>query len=397
MSKNVLLLVVLLSFGMMTNCKSGDDPTPEGPITPIEPNIPEGFYFGADLSYVNQILDHNGVYKEDGVAKDPYQIFNDHGTNLARFRLWHNPDWTKTVYDPAGDQLYNDLLDVEKGIKKTKDAGMESLLDFHYSDIWADPGKQEIPAAWQNITDLEVLKDSVYNYTFKTLNYLKGKGLMPELVQIGNETNCGMMYTNAPTEFPKLNVCDGNWSNIGQVINRAIEAVRAVEPATKIILHVADPKNADWWFGEMTTSGGVSDFDMIGISYYPIWHTTVSLGNISSTISSLKSKYSKEVIILETAYPWTTEGNDGYNNIFGGQTPLTGYPYTQQGQLDLITKITQEVIDGGGIGVVYWEPAWITSDMKDLWGTGSAWENCAFFDFTGNPVPALDWPSTDFK
>ena len=391
--RKIVLMSLLMGFGLLSNCKS-DDPNPSGPD---EPNVPEGYYFGADLSYVNQILDYNGVFKDDGATKDPYQIFSDHGTNLARFRLWHTPSWTKTVYDPAIDHMYNDLTDVEEGIQSAKDAGMEVLLDFHYSDIWADPENQDVPEAWENITNIEVLKDSVYNYTLQTLSYLKGKGLMPELVQIGNETNCGMMFSDAPDAFPKLNVCDGNWANIGQVINVAIDAVREVEASTKIILHVAEPQHVDWWFGEITTRGGVSDFDMIGISYYPLWHDDVPLGNISNTISSLKSKYSKEVIILETAYPWTTEGDDSYNNLFGGQTPLSGFPFTEQGQYDLLVRIAQEVIDGGGIGVVYWEPAWISSNMKDLWGTGSSWENCAFFDFSGNPVPAMDWPSAQFK
>jgi arabinogalactan endo-1,4-beta-galactosidase len=166
------------------------------------------FYFGADLSYVNQILDHGGVYKDDGEIRSPYKIFGDNGANLIRLRLWHNPTWTKEVYGASGTQLYNNLADVEKSIRLAKEQGMSVLLDFHYSDTWADPGKQEIPKAWQQITELSVLKDSVYQYTFKTLAYLDDKGLMPELVQIGNETNCGMLYTNAAAGFPSCNVCN---------------------------------------------------------------------------------------------------------------------------------------------------------------------------------------------
>src|SRR5690349_2827865 len=179
-----LLIVAALGFATCGN----DDEDP--PVDP--PRDLTGFYFGADLSYVNQILDHGGVYKDGGATKSPYQIFKDHGTKLVRLRLWHNPAWTKTVYTPAGDQLYNDILDVAKAIQLSKAQGMKVLLDFHYSDSWADPGKQEIPAAWQNIKSIDVLKDSVYNYTKKTLQYLDDKDLMPEFVQIGNETNCGM-------------------------------------------------------------------------------------------------------------------------------------------------------------------------------------------------------------
>jgi len=118
---------------------------------------------GADLSYVNQILDHGGIYKDSGEIRDPYRIFRENGTNLVRLRLWHNPVWTKEVYGDQGTQLYNDLADVEKSIEAAKTQGMAVLLDFHYSDTWADPGKQIPPAAWKNIRDLDVLRDSVYH------------------------------------------------------------------------------------------------------------------------------------------------------------------------------------------------------------------------------------------
>ena len=190
------MLSIIFSFIALVSCNTDDprrgvDPDPENKDSVIV----EQFYFGADLSYVNQILDHGGQYRDAGEVRDPYKIFKDHGANLARFRLWHNPQWTREVYGDAGTQLYNDLYDVEKSIRQAKAQGMEVLLDFHYSDTWADPGSQRVPAAWREITDIDVLADSVYDYTLKTLNYLNQKGLMPELVQIGNETNCGMMLT----------------------------------------------------------------------------------------------------------------------------------------------------------------------------------------------------------
>jgi arabinogalactan endo-1,4-beta-galactosidase len=310
-------------------------------------------------------------------------------------RLWHHPVWTKEVYGDDGTQLYNDIEDVSKAIQLAKAQGLQVLLDFHYSDSWADPGKQEIPEAWKNITTLSVLKDSVYNYTLKSLEYLHQKDLMPEFVQIGNETNCGMLYTNALTSFPACNACNGQWQQLGEVINSAIAAVEEAKAAssvkTKIILHVADPKNAEWWFDNIISAGKVTGFDIVGLSYYPIWHTTVTPEKLSDSILEFKTKYQRDIMILETAYPWTTDNNDGYNNIFGSQSPISGYPYTKQGQYDMLKLITQEVIDGGGIGVVYWEPAWITSDMKDLWGAGSSWENNAFFDFDGNVIPGMDF------
>jgi arabinogalactan endo-1,4-beta-galactosidase len=388
LKKIVFIAGVLILLA--SSCKDKKDTDPSPPKDEHENGI---FYFGADLSYVNQILDHNGVYKDNGAVKDPYKIFADRGTNLARFRLWHNPAWTKEVYGDQGTQLYNDLYDVEKSIRLAKAEGMEVLLDFHYSDTWADPGKQHIPAAWMNIKDIAVLKDSVYNYTYKTLQYLNQKGLLPELVQLGNETNCGFLYTDAPAGFPACNVCNGGWSNMGTVLNAGVKAVKDVTATTavktKIILHVADPKTIDWWFDNVKSR--VPDFDMIGFSYYPLWHTTVSLDQISERISAFKSKFNKDIIILETAYPWTTQHADSYNNLFGEKTPLNGYPFTEKGQYDFLVKLTQEVKEGGGIGLVYWEPAWITSNMKDLWGTGSSWENCTFFDFNGNTHKGIEY------
>lgn len=366
----------------------------ERPIVKAEPD----FYVGADLSYVNQILDHGGVYRDQNDVRSPYRIFGDHGTDLVRLRLWHNPVWTKEVYGENGTQLYNDLADVTKAISLSKQNVMRVLLDFHYSDMWADPGRQEIPKAWQDITELNVLADSVYRYTKLTLQSLDAKGLMPEFVQVGNETNCGMMYTNAKPSFPKLNGCEGNWANLGEVVNSAIRAIREVSATstvkTKVIIHVADPKNVEYYFDNLTASGKVSDFDIVGFSYYPIWHTTVGLDGLSESVKTFRTKYKKDVMILETAYPWSSGQDDNYNNLWGAETPINGYPYTVEGQTKIMQKIAAELKEGGGIGMIYWEPAWISSETKDLWGQGSSWENNTFFDFDGNVLPSIDYFKT---
>jgi arabinogalactan endo-1,4-beta-galactosidase len=166
---------------------------------------------------------------------------------------------------------------------------------------------------------------------------------------------------------------------------------------SKILLHVADPKNVEWWFDNITGQGGVSGFDIIGFSYYPLWHRTVSVEALSGSVSKFKTKYNRPVMILETAYPWTTDHKDAYNNQFGNETPIAGYPFSTQGQTDLLKKLTQEVIDGGGSGIVYWEPAWISSEMKDLWGTGSSWENNTLFDFDGNTLPSMDFMNYEYQ
>ncbi len=384
-----MLAGVLMAF-VFINC-SDDKGEPE----PEQPTV-DDFYYGADLSYVNQIIDHDGVFRDSSVEESPYKTFKQYGTKLVRFRLWHNPVWTKEIYGDAGTQLYNDIKDVERSIKSAREQGLEVLLDFHYSDSWADPGKQEIPAAWKEIKSISVLGDSVYNYTFKTLKYLGSKDLLPEFVQVGNETNCGTLYTNAPGGFPACNVCDGNWSNAGVIYNKAIDAIRDAAATstikTKVILHVADPKNVEWWFDNMKSKATVTDFDVVGFSYYPLWHTTVPVSNLSTSVASFKSRYQKDVMILETAYPWTTAADDSYNNLFGSQTPISGFPFTKQGQTDLMKELVKEMKEGGGVGMIYWEPAWISSQMKDLWGTGSAWENNAFYDFEGNALGIFNYP-----
>ncbi|MBN8578617.1 MAG: glycosyl hydrolase 53 family protein [Cytophagales bacterium] len=368
-----LFLFSVTAFCGLSSCKQEETP----------PSLKPDFLFGADLSYVNQVLDKGGVYKSGGTPADPFQIFKQHGANLVRLRLWNNPVWTRNVYGDEGTQMYNDLSDVIRSMEKAKQQALPVLLDFHYSDTWADPGNQRIPAAWQEIRSINVLRDSVYNYTFKTLTHLKNLNLLPKYVQVGNEINCGMFFTDAPAGFPACNGCNGQWPNLRTVIKSAIQAVKDVSGEIKIMLHVADPKNVDWWFTQLTSGGEIIAFDIIGFSYYPLWHTTVQTYQISDQVAAFKSKFGKQVMILETAYPWTTGGNDNYTNLFGSQAPIPGYPYTPAGQLALLKALTQEVIDGGGAGIVYWEPAWITSGLKDLWGSGSSWENNTFFDFSG--------------
>ena len=347
---------------------------------------------GADLSYVNQILDHGGVYKDAGNITDPYQIFKNNGANVIRFRLFHTPTWTKTVYVPSGTQMYNDFADVKKGISKSKVAGMQVCLDFHFSDTWADPGKQTKPAAWDTLTRIFVLKDSIYNYTYKIITALGQSGLMPEYVQIGNEINPGLL-------LPQGNRWTGNGAGMILLLTEGIRAVRnasassAVKP--KIIIHIAQPENVDSWFNGLAAKGLV-DYDIIGISYYYLW-SSVNLADVSTYVSQVKTKYNKEVMIMETAYPWTSGYADNYSNTFNISKLVSGYPATADGQYKYLCTLTQEIIDGGGKGIFYWEPAWITSEMKDLWGTGSSWENHTLFDFQGKTLRGMHFMTWKYK
>ncbi len=379
----LIITITVLILGCHNQSVSVDDE--------VSNDVNPEFIMGVDLSYVNQILDFNGEYKIDGQVEDPYEIFAKKGATTARFRLFHNPSWFKDIYGEE-TQLYNDLEDVKLGIERSQEAGMSVLLNFHYSDIWADPGKQEVPSAWEG-KEFRAVVDSIYQYTFNSLQYLSQNNALPEMVQIGNENNCGLVH-------PYGDVCgNSNWSQLGELINSGIKAVRDIENLTgkeiKIILHVAQPENVTDWFNSLIQDGEVTDFDVVGYSYYTKW-SEIPLSRIAAFTENFRLVYKREVMILETAYSWTTDNADSYGNIFDDQSLINGYPATNEGQRQFMIDLVSQVKKGGGQGVFYWEPAWITSDMKDLWGTGSSWENNALFDFEGNANIGFEYMSHDY-
>lgn len=344
----------------------------------------QSFYFGADLSYVNEMEDCGVVYKEQGVAKDPYQIFAGDQCNLVRLRLWHTPAWYDTLN--AGKR-YSDFQDVRKSIMRAKAAGMKVLLDFHLSDTWADPSKQRAPAAWQGVVNnLPLLKDSLYNYISSTLLALNSEDLLPDMVQIGNETNKGIMLSAAADAGPWTL----DWNRNSQLFKRAIEAVRSVETSAgkpiKVALHIAGPADAGWLM-QGFWSNGVTDFDVIGMSYYWAWHKPTTIADAGNVIAQLRQQYpGKEVMIFETGYIWTMQGNDNAANIISEVHPDYA-PASPENQKKWLVDLTQEVINKGGIGVVYWEPAWVSSPCWTPWGQGSHQEHATYFDFNNNVLP----------
>jgi arabinogalactan endo-1,4-beta-galactosidase len=342
-------------------------------------------YLGADLSYVNEMEDHGGQYRCDGQVCDPFQLFCDYGANIIRVRLWHTPTWTR----------YSTLDDVTKTIRRAKALGAAVLLDFHYSDTWADPAKQIIPAAWAHIQDLETLQQALYGYTRGVLTQLDQHGLMPEFVQVGNEINSEMLLTSAVGEAG----APINWSRNAALINAGIRAVRdagqtaATQP--QVMLHIAQPENVIPWFGA-AHAAGVTDYDLIGLSYYSHW-STYSLSQLGQALRSFKERYGRDVMIVETAYPWTLEDADGLPNILGPSSTIPAYPATPAGQKQYLIDLTQTVIDSGGIGVIYWEPAWISTSANTLWGSGSHWDNATFFDFRNEVHEGIEFLSHHYR
>tara|TARA_B100000378_G_scaffold241486_1_gene210283 strand:+ start:18104 stop:19270 length:1167 start_codon:yes stop_codon:yes gene_type:complete len=342
-----------------------DDPTEEVPNEEETEEI--SFYYGADLSYVNEMEDCGATYyNKEGVAKDPYSIFKNAGANLIRVRLWHNPTWTN----------YSNLEDVKKTIQRAKDKGMKILLDFHYSDTWADPETQEIPAAWEDFIDkTPTLRSLLYDYTYHTLEELEQENLLPDLVQVGNEIN-GMILQKGDLEWPI------DWERNSSLINAGISAVRDIaqekNKSIEIMLHIAQPENALWWF-DQATKNGVTDFDWIGLSYYPIW-SDYDLNNVSSAFETLINTYNKQLMVVETAYPFSMEDTDSANNILGSDALIEGYPASEQGQLEYLNALKNKIEMAGGSGLIYWEPAWVSTNCDTKWGTGSHWDNATLFN-----------------
>src|SRR6056297_752511 len=288
-----ILLIAAALFTVLQGCQKTDQER-----SAKEPRFysPDEFVMGADLSYVNQALDHGGTYRNSGKIQDPYRIFAEHGANVVRLRLFHTPRWTGEIYGEGNQPIYNHFEDVREAIERAKAEGMEVLLDFHYSDNWADPHKQNPPKAWQSL-DLETLRDSIYHYTFQTLEKLEEDGLMPKYVQTGNEINPGFV-------LPQGNRWDGNAEDFVFLMNGAIQGVRDAARSSsmdpEIILHIAQPENVGDWFAGLKEAG-LAEYDIIGFSYYYIW-TEVPLEEVGDYVELFRKNFGKKVMILETAY-----------------------------------------------------------------------------------------------
>jgi arabinogalactan endo-1,4-beta-galactosidase len=326
-------------------------------------------YLGVDISYANEMDDCGAVYKSGGASVDQFQFFKSAGANVARVRIWNDPDWTQ----------YSNLADVKRSIKRAKQAGMEVLLDFHYSDDWADGDKQLAPKAWAKLSTPDQAK-ALYAFTHDTLVELNREGLMPELVQVGNETNGEIVSSLAKAKEAI------RWDRNALLFNAGIKAVRDAGRETgkppRLMLHIAQPENAEPWF-EAATKAGVTDYDIIGLSYYSKWSKR-SMAQLGQTIDRLRNTYAADVLVVETAYPFTNDNADSSPNLLGEDSLIAGYPATPAGQKKYLVDLTQLVLANGGTGVFYWEPAWVsTKSCGTRWGKGSNWENAAVFDYKG--------------
>ncbi|MEU9287156.1 arabinogalactan endo-1,4-beta-galactosidase [Streptomyces sp. NPDC048275] len=331
---------------------------------------------GSDISSLAKSEAFGGVYKTgSGTTGDALTILKSSGMNYARLKVWVNPA-----------DGYNNKARVLAMAKRVKAQGMKLLVDFHYSDTWADPGVQSKPAAWAGHSYSQ-LKTDVYNHTYDVLNALKAQGTTADMVQVGNEINGGMLWSEGSTD---------NWSQLAGLLNSGYDAVKAVNSSTVVALHLAkggDLAGTRWWF-DSAVSGGVK-FDAIGLSYYGYWHG--SLADFQTTLDDAAARYAKPVFLAETAYPFRLDSEDSLTNIIDTTGELVaGYPATTAGQsawLRDVMNVVEAVPNGRGLGVFYWETTW-TAVTGNGWdptdaASGNGWENQALFGYDDKALPAM--------
>ncbi len=378
----------------------------------------DDFIRGMDISSVISLENAGVTFRnEAGEVQDIFTILAQNGVNYIRVRIWNDP------YDSSGNGYgggNNDLAKAKQIGKRAADNGMQLLVDFHYSDFWADPSKQKAPKVWAGKT-LNQKKQLLKAYTLNSLNELRSAGASVGMVQIGNEITSGVA-----SEF--------NDQNRAALLKEGAAAVRSFDSNVKIAMHFTDPQNtgAIQWQADYLNQYQV-DYDVFATSYYPSWHG--SLENLTSILNYAADTYGKLTMVAETSYPYTLEDTDGHANTISNGNNNTGdnmlWAFTPQGQADEVRAVmnaVNQVHNGKGLGVFYWEGAWITvgditgktgdaytaqwnanhalweqygcgwassysaefdPDDAGKWFGGSAVDNQAFFDAQGKALPSL--------
>lgn len=368
-------------------------------------NLPDDFIGGVDVSSVLSLEASGVVFRRaDGTPDDLFAILADSGVTDVRVRVWNDP------FDASGDGYGGGDVDVDRAIeiaKRATDAGLGVLVDFQYSDFWADPAKQQAPKAWSGLTADETAA-AVGAFTRDAVHRLVEAGVDLKMVQIGNETNNGVAGVTG-------------WDDMAAVFSAGSAAVRAESPGTLVALHFTNPERAGFYAGvaAQLDSRGV-DYDVFASSYYPFWHG--STANLTTVLSQIADTYGKKVMVAETSWAYTLEDGDGHGNVIDLPGEATQYPISVQGQANAVRDVVQAVADVGdaGIGVFYWEPAWLPvgppsqleqnkvlwerdgsgwassfageydPDDAGQWYGGSAWDNQALFAFDGTASDALN-------
>lgn len=365
------------------------------------------FVKGMDLSTLIELERCGAKYYDDGKEMDILDIMKKYDVDTIRIRLWNNP-WSETGESYGAGE--NDLKTSLEIAKRVTDAGFGVLLNFHYSDFWADPGKQFKPKAWADY-GVEELEKAVYDFTAETMEVFEKEGVNITMVQVGNELSNGLLWPEGKVP---------NYDNIAKFVNAGIRGVRKVDGEVPIMIHLDNGgKNELYreWFDNFMQRG--EDFQIIGLSYYPFWHGTLDM--LEYNMNDIAKRYGKDLIVAEVSMGYTMEDYKEYEKLsdeerkgYATRQELVEkieYPMTIQGQYDFMQDFLNRIshiADNKGRGFFYWEPAWIPVHgsgwatpaslkyIQDPGPCGNEWANQALFDYKGNALPTLQL-IRDFK
>lgn len=365
------------------------------------------FVKGMDLSTLLELERCGAKYYDNGEERDLLAIMKSYDVDTIRIRLWNDP-WSETGESYGAGE--NDLKTSLEIAKRVTAAGFGVLLNFHYSDFWADPGKQIKPKAWADY-GVKELEQAVYDYTLESMRTFLDAGVNITMVQVGNELSNGLLWPEGKVP---------NYDNIATFVNAGIRAVRKADAAIPVMIHLDNGGNNALyreWFDNFTKRG--EDFEIIGLSYYPFWHGSLQM--LNDNMNDIAERYGKDLVIAEVSMGYTMEDYKNYEKLsdedrkgYATRPALVEkieYPMTKQGQYDFMEDFLNRIshIKGGkGKGFFYWEPAWIPVPgsgwatpaslkyMNDPGPCGNEWANQALFDYDGNALPTLSL-IRDFK
>ncbi|WP_456283553.1 glycosyl hydrolase 53 family protein [Microbacterium sp. JZ101] len=392
-----------VSLALVASPAHADDASIDISLSAVD-GLSADFMTGVDVSSVLSLEESGVVFRDDtGAPADLFHVLADHGVTDVRVRVWNDP------FDAEGRGYGGGNVDVARAIEigeRATDAGLGVTVDFHYSDFWADPGKQQAPKAWEGLTAAQTA-DAVHDFTADALARFADAGVDVRMVQVGNETNNGVAGVTG-------------WDGMAEVFRAGSAAVRETLPDALVAVHFTNPETPGRYAGyaaELAARG--VDYDVFASSYYPYWHGTIA--NLTDVLSHVAEVHDKKVAVVETSWAYTLEDGDGHGNTIDLASEATAYPVSPQGQATAFRDVVQAVADVGdaGIGVFSWEPAWLpvgppeqleanrllwerdgsgwaTSyagayDPADAgrWFGGSAVDNQALFAFDGTPLPSL--------
>jgi arabinogalactan endo-1,4-beta-galactosidase len=413
--KCAVLSASVISSAFVISCSSSSSRT-QGrekiTILPVE-KISDDFVMGVDVSSLVSVEKSGGKFFDaKGKSADPISLLKEGGANCVRIRVWNDP------FDAGGNGYGGGNNDIDTAVeigKRATKLGLGVLIDFHYSDFWADPNKQTAPKAWKNFS-VEQKASAMEKFTTESLQKLKDAGVNVKMVQVGNEINNGLAGEIYDDQVHAL-------------LNAGCNAVRKFDKSLQIVIHFTDPLSEGYLEhkAKLLEKYGV-DYDILATSYYPYWHGDVK--KLSMTLKKVSNLYKKKVMVAETSYPFTDDDGDGFGNVVSTMSANQEfrYPFTVEGQAIAVRDVIEAVANiKNGVGVFYWEPAWIPvkkydanaenadeiwqgnyaawekfgsgwassfaaeydKEVKSQWN-GGTWDNQAFFDFDGKCLESIN-------